>query len=134
PPPPPARTPAEDYRDANVEQLQRNLNDAYYDYDQADLREDARATLAKNADWLKLPYVTAIILVEGHCDERGTEGYNLALGERRARAAMEYLQSLGVPANRLKMVSYGKERPQCTEANDDCWQRNRRAHLRIDAK
>jgi peptidoglycan-associated lipoprotein len=90
--------------------------------------------LSKNADWLKQPHVSAVILVEGHCDERGTERYNLALGERRARAAMEYLQSLGIPANRLKMVSYGKERPQCTEANESCWQSNRRAHFKIDAK
>jgi peptidoglycan-associated lipoprotein len=108
--------------------------DIYYDYDKADLRDDARGTLAKNAEWLKKPHVTAVILIEGHCDERGTERYNLALGERRARAAMEYLQSLGVPANRLKMVSYGKERPQCTESNESCWQRNRRAHFKIDAK
>jgi peptidoglycan-associated lipoprotein len=106
----------------------------HYDYDQATLRDDARATLAKNADWLKRPHNTSVILVEGHCDERGTERYNLALGERRARAAMEYLQSLGIPANRLKMVSYGKERPQCTEATEACWQSNRRAHLKIDAK
>jgi peptidoglycan-associated lipoprotein len=98
------------------------------------LREDARSTLAKNADWLKLSYNTTVIEVEGHCDERGTIQYNLALGERRARAAMEYLQSLGVPPNRLKMVSYGKERPQCTESDESCWQRNRRAHFRIDAK
>ncbi len=106
----------------------------HFDYDKADLKDDARSMLAKNADWLKMPYNTSTILVEGHCDERGTERYNLALGERRARAAMEYLQSLGIPANRLKMVSYGKERPQCTESNEGCWQRNRRAHFKIDAK
>jgi peptidoglycan-associated lipoprotein len=108
--------------------------DVYFEYDKADLRDDARATLAKNADWLKKPYNTSVILVEGHCDERGTERYNLALGERRARVAMEYLQSLGIPANRLKMVSYGKERPQCTEANESCWSKNRRGHFKIDAK
>ena len=106
----------------------------HFDYDKSDLRDDARAALAKNADWLKLSYNTAVIQVEGHCDERGTIQYNLALGERRARAAMEYLQSLDVPANRLKMVSYGKEQPQCTEGTESCWQRNRRAHFKIDAK
>ena len=111
-----------------------NLSDVHFDYDQATLRDEARSTLSKNADWLKQPHVTAVILVEGHCDERGTERYNLALGERRARAAMEYLQSLGIPANRLKMLSYGKERPQCTDANETCWQSNRRAHFKIDAK
>jgi len=106
----------------------------HFDYDQSTLRDDARAALSKNADWLKISYNTAVIEVEGHCDNRGTDQYNLALGERRARAAMEYLQSLGIPANRLKMVSYGEERPQCSEDTESCWQRNRRAHFRIDAK
>jgi peptidoglycan-associated lipoprotein len=114
--------------------LQRNLSDVYFDYDQSDLRDDARESLSKNADWLKLSYNTAVIEVEGHCDNRGTDGYNLALGERRARATVDYLQSLGIPANRLKMVSYGEERPQCTDETESCWQRNRRGHIRIDAK
>ena len=134
PPPTPPPTPAELFGQASVSELQRNLNDVHFDYDKSDLRDDSRATLAKNADWLKLSYNTAVIRVEGHCDERGTIQYNLALGERRARAAMEYLQSLGVPANRLKMVSYGKEQPQCTEDTKSCWQDNRRAHFKIDAK
>jgi len=106
----------------------------HFDYDQSTLRDDARTALSENADWLKISYNTAVIEVEGHCDNRGTDQYNLALGERRARAAMEYLQSLGIPANRLKMVSYGEERPQCSEDTESCWQRNRRAHFRIDAK
>ncbi len=134
PPPPPEPTEAELFQRASVTELQRNLNDVHFDYDQSTLRDDARAALSKNSDWLKLSYNTAVIEVEGHCDNRGTDQYNLALGERRARAAMEYLQSLGIPANRLKMVSFGEERPQCNDETESCWQRNRRAHFRIDAK
>ena len=122
------------YRRASISELQGNLTDVYFDYDKADLSDASRSSLAKNADWLKLSYNTSVIEVQGHCDERGTEQYNLALGEERARAAMEYLQSLGIPANRLKMVSFGEERPQCTEEAESCWRRNRRAHFRIDAK
>ena len=88
------------------------LKDAFFDYDRADLREDARAALAADAQFLK-KYGSAKILVEGHCDERGTEEYNLALGDRRANAAREYLASLGVPSSRVASVSYGKERPFC---------------------
>ena len=106
----------------------------YFDFDRSELRDDARNTLSQNADWLKRSYNTAVIEIEGHCDERGTEQYNLALGERRARAAMDYLSSLGVPTGRLSIVSYGEERPQCRESNEDCWQRNRRGHFRIVSK
>jgi peptidoglycan-associated lipoprotein len=74
------------------------------------------------------------VLIEGHCDERGTAAYNLALGDRRANAAKEYLVSLGIDASRLRTVSYGKERPFCTESTESCWQKNRRAHLVITAK
>jgi len=110
------------------------LSDAQFDYDRSDLRADARDALAGSADWLKLSYNTAVIEIEGHCDERGTVEYNLALGERRARSAMDYLVSLGVPTNRLRTISYGKDRPMCTESNESCWQQNRRAHLRIASK
>ena len=109
------------------------LQDAYFDYDQSDLRDDARTVLSSNAEWLKR-YRTIQVLVEGHCDERGTSAYNLALGDRRANAAREYLDSLGVGASRIRTVSYGKERPSCTEATEDCYQRNRRAHFVITAK
>ena len=109
------------------------LNAAYFDYDKADLRDDARAALAGNADWLK-KYSTIQILIEGHCDERGTSAYNLALGDRRANAARDYLASLGVDATRVKTVSYGKERPSCTESTEACWQKNRRAAFVITAK
>jgi peptidoglycan-associated lipoprotein len=109
------------------------LSDAFFDYDQADLREDARSALAANSEWLK-KYPSVQILMEGHCDERGTAAYNLALGERRANAAKDYLGSLGVDGSRLRTVSYGKERPFCTESSESCWQQNRRAHFVITAK
>jgi peptidoglycan-associated lipoprotein len=111
-----------------------NLADIYFDFDKSELRADARDTLSKNADWLKKSYNTAVIEVEGHCDERGTEQYNLGLGEERARAALDYIASLGVPANRLKIISYGEERPQCTESDEACWEKNRRSHFRIVSK
>ena len=103
------------------------MTDAHFDYDRSDLRQDARDELASSAEWLKLGYNTAVIQIEGHADERGTVEYNLALGERRAQSAMDYLVSLGVPANRLSTISYGKDRPVCTDSNEGCWQQNRRA-------
>jgi peptidoglycan-associated lipoprotein len=109
------------------------LRDALFDYDKADLRDDARSVLAANADWLK-KFSSVQVLIEGHCDERGTAAYNLALGDRRANAARDYLASLGVDASRIKTVSYGKERPICSDSNEGCWQRNRRAAFVITAK
>ncbi len=109
------------------------LKDAFFDYDKAELREDARAALAADAQWLK-KYRSAKIMIEGHCDERGTEEYNLALGDRRANAAREYLASLGVPADRIASVSYGKERPFCEQDTESCFQENRRGHFLITAK
>ncbi len=122
------------YMDADMDELQRNLSDVYFAYDESELTDSAREMLRANSDWLQLPHVTATIQIEGHCDERGTVEYNQALGERRARAAYDYLASLGIPESRLEMVSYGKERPQCSESNEDCWMRNRRAHFRITAR
>ena len=102
------------------------MADIYFDFDKSDLRPESQAQLAKNADWLKAnPTYKATI--EGHCDERGTNEYNLALGERRANAAKDYLVSLGVDASRLETISYGEEHPVCTESTESCWQRNRRA-------
>jgi len=109
------------------------LKDAFFDYDKADLRDDARTALSTDAEWLKR-YRSIQFLIEGHCDERGTSEYNLALGDRRANAAKEYLVSLGVDASRIKTVSYGKERPFCNESSEDCWQQNRRAHFLVTAK
>ncbi len=109
------------------------LKDAFFDFDKADLREDARTALSADADWLK-QYSSIQVLVEGHCDERGTEEYNLSLGEKRASAVKGYLASLGVDASRIRTVSYGKDRPFCTDHNESCWQENRRGHFVITAK
>jgi peptidoglycan-associated lipoprotein len=109
------------------------LQDAYFDYDKAELRDDARTALAKDAEWLR-KYPSTRLLVEGHCDERGTEEYNLALGDRRANATKEYLAAMGISDARVQTVSFGKDRPFCTAENDQCWQENRRAHFLITAK
>lgn len=109
------------------------LQDAFYDYNRADLRDDARAALSTNADWLK-KHPSTQFLIEGHCDDRGTTEYNLALGDRRANAAREYLTSLGVDGSRIRTVSYGKERPFCTDETEACWQQNRRAHFLFTAR
>ena len=109
------------------------LQEIYFDLDKSDIREADRAALSKNAETLK-KFDFLKVTVEGHCDERGTVDYNLALGERRARAAYDYLVSLGVPADRLWTVSYGKEIPVCSESTEDCWQRNRRAKLTVSGK
>ena len=122
------------YLEADMAELQRNLADVFFAYDESELTEASRESLRQNSDWLQLPYVSAKIQVQGHCDERGTVEYNQALGERRARAAYDYLTSLGVPESRLEMVSFGKERPQCTESEEGCWQQNRRAHFSITAR
>ena len=137
--PPPTTAPRTDVTAEVLSQTVTELNkkgyltDAYFDYDQSDLREDARTALAADAEWLK-KYPTVQVLIEGYCDERGTGAYNLALGDRRANAAKEYLVSLGIDASRLRTVSYGEERPFCAESNEACWQQNRRAHLLITAK
>ncbi len=122
------------YLEADMAELQRNLADVFFAYDESELTEASRESLRQNSDWLQLPYVSAKIQVQGHCDERGTVEYNQALGERRARAAYDYLTSLGVPESRLEMVSFGKERPQCTESEEGCWQQNRRAHFSITTR
>ena len=108
------------------------MKDAFFDYDKSDIREDARATLTQDAEALKRifsEFPSATITMEGHCDERGSAEYNLGLGDRRSTAAKDFLVSLGVPADRLKTISYGKERPVCTEHNEDCWQRCRHVHF-----
>ncbi len=104
------------------------IGDVYFAFDQADLEPEAREQLSRNASWLnENPEYMATI--EGHCDDRGTNEYNLALGERRSNAAKSYLVSLGVSDGRLSTISYGEERPVCTEPTESCWQRNRRAHF-----
>lgn len=130
PPPPPPAPPAPKL--SLRERLEREVQDVFFDYDQYSVREDARSQLTRNADALKTilrDFPNDAITVEGHCDERGSAEYNLGLGDRRSTSAKDFLVQLGVPADKLKTVSYGKERPQCTDANEGCWQRNRRAHF-----
>jgi peptidoglycan-associated lipoprotein len=109
------------------------LADIHFDYDKSDLREGDRSILNKNAEVLK-KFDFIRVTVEGHCDERGSVEYNLALGERRAKAAYDYLVSLGVAADRLKTVSYGKEVQVCSESNESCWSRNRRDKFTVTGK
>jgi peptidoglycan-associated lipoprotein len=114
--------------------IQNDLRDALFDYDSNNIRDDARAALTSDSDALKrifADFPTATVNVEGHCDERGSAEYNLGLGDRRASSARDFLIMLGVPADRLKTVSYGKERPVCTESDEACFQRNRRAHFSV---
>jgi peptidoglycan-associated lipoprotein len=128
PPPPPAPAPT-----VTLDQrLSSDVQDAYFDYDKSDIRPDAREALTKDATALKSilsDFPNASVVVEGHCDDRGSAEYNLGLGDRRATAAKDFLVQLGVPADKLKTISYGKERPVCTEENEACWQKNRRAHF-----
>jgi len=124
PPPPPPPAPS-----LTLEQMFANeVQDAYFDLDKADIRADARVALAKTADFLKA-HPDAKVVIEGHCDERGSTEYNLALGDRRAMAAKNFLVSLGIPADQLTTVSYGKERPFCSDHDETCWQQNRRGHF-----
>lgn len=104
------------------------LADIFFDFDRFVIRDDARSGLEANAGVLKSQSGEKI-LVEGHCDERGTSAYNLVLGERRAQATAQYLRDLGIPSSQIQITSYGKERPFCTEHNEACWQSNRRAHF-----
>lgn len=104
------------------------LDDVFFAYDRSDLSAEARQRLADNARFLTR-YPQFETLIEGHCDERGTPEYNLALGERRAAGAAAYLTSLGVDGSRLRTISYGEERPVCIQAEEGCWSRNRRAHF-----
>jgi peptidoglycan-associated lipoprotein len=125
PPPPPPPPPAAIDYDALFLQ---EVKDAYFDFNKADIRADAREALGKTAEFLrKYPQIKATI--EGHCDERGSTEYNLVLGDRRAAAVKAYLVSLGISADRLNTTSLGKEKPFCTESNEECWQRNRVGHF-----
>ncbi|MCU1232487.1 MAG: OmpA/MotB domain protein [Candidatus Solibacter sp.] len=131
-PPPPPPPPAPATVATLGQRIDTELSDAFFDYDKTDIRSDGRDILTRDAAALKAilnDFPGAAIVIEGHCDERGSAEYNLGLGDRRASAAKEFLQGLGVPADRLKTISYGKERPQCTEGNETCWQKNRRVHF-----
>jgi peptidoglycan-associated lipoprotein len=108
------------------------LKDIGFNFDSAALSESARAMLKANADWLKAN-AAARIQIEGHCDERGTAEYNMALGAKRAQAAMDYLATLGIAGNRMSTTSYGEEIPVCKESNEECWVKNRRARFVVAA-
>lgn len=111
------------------------IGDVFYDFDKYDLRDDAKKRLAKNAEFLNSGDGNVLsFTIEGHCDERGTNEYNLALGQNRTSAALDYLLSLGVDRSRFKTISYGEERPFCTESSEECWQRNRRARFALSGR
>ena len=138
PKPPPAPKPAPGTT-SSLEALKQGqaatggpLKDVGFNFDSAALSDNARATLRANADWLKAN-ATARIQIEGHCDERGEADYNMALGAKRAQAAMDYLATLGVAANRMSTISYGEEIPVCKDKNEACWVKNRRARFVVAA-
>jgi peptidoglycan-associated lipoprotein len=110
-----------------------NLKDVFFDFDKYDIRPGDAKALDGNASWLK-SNPNHLVLIEGHCDERGTNEYNLALGERRAKSTMNYLVSQGVQASRITIISYGEERPVCTQKSEECWAKNRRAHFLVKAR
>lgn len=123
-PPPPAPAPAPDLDKLFLQEVR----DAYFDFNKGDIRADAREALGKTAEFLR-NYPQVRVTIEGHCDERGSTEYNLALGDRRAGAVKQYLVSLGISADRLNTVSFGKEKQFCSEHNESCWQQNRRGHF-----
>ena len=109
------------------------LKDIHFDFDKYDIRPGDARILDDNARWMKAN-ATHLILIEGHADERGTNEYNLALGDRRAKATLNYLVAQGVQGARITIISYGEERPLCPEKTEDCWARNRRAHFLVKAQ
>jgi peptidoglycan-associated lipoprotein len=149
PPPPPERESAPERTENTLSRMEEDadilsmtldeinaqspLNDIRFDYDSAALTPGARSELESHAQWLRR-FRSVTVLIEGHCDERGTVEYNLALGERRAMAAYNYLMSLGVAGDQLKTISYGKEFPLDPEHTESAWARNRRCHFVITAK
>ena len=110
-----------------------DLADIHFEFDRADIREADAKTLDSHAKWLKA-HADHHLLIEGHCDERGTNEYNTALGDRRAKATMNYLVAHGVPVSRISLISYGEERPVCAQHDADCWAKNRRAHFMMKAR
>ena len=124
PPPPPAPAPTASEEDL----FNQNVKDVFFDYDKYSIRPDEQAAVQADAAFLK-QHPDIKVTIEGHCDERGSTEYNLALGDNRANAAKTALVQDGVPADNIKTISYGKEKPFCTEHNEACWQQNRRAHF-----
>jgi len=145
PPPPPPPAPVEppaapvDPLGGDIDSVNRYvrehglIGDVYYDYDRSELRDEARARLQSNGEFIKA-HPQFLFTLEGHCDERGTVEYNVALGDRRASSAKGYLSTLGVAEGTMTAVSYGKERPVCTESNEGCWKQNRRTHFVITGR
>ena len=142
PPPPPAppaapRTPTEDeiFASMSLDELNKKgvLTDVFFALDSTELNEQSRGALAKDVEYMKR-WQSTKVMVEGHADSRGTNEYNLALAERRAGVVRDYLVSLGIPADRVTIVSKGEEAPFCTEENESCWQQNRRGHFVFTAK
>lgn len=137
PPPPAPRPLTEDelFARKTLEQVNAEmpLDDVSFDYDMSVIREDQRGLLQKNADWMRR-WATTRVTIEGHADARGTNEYNLALGERRGNAVKDYLVSLGITADRMTVISKGEEAPLCTETAEPCYTRNRRGHFIITAK
>src|SRR6202790_2405608 len=117
---------------ARIQDLLNRIQDAYFDYNKHTLRPDAETALRSDAQTLSeivRQYPDFKLTVEGHCDERGSEEYNIALGDARAKQTQEYLSAMGLPGDQLRTISYGKEHPVCNDHDEDCWQKNRRAHL-----
>jgi peptidoglycan-associated lipoprotein len=117
---------------ARIDELLAKIEDAYFDYDKASLRPDAMKALQADSTELRdilKDYPDYKLTIEGHCDERGSAEYNVALGDRRAAAAKEYLVGVGIPTTQLNVISYGKEKPVCEDHDEACWQRNRRIHI-----
>ena len=140
PPPPPAAkppAPTEDelFAKKTLDQLnaEKPLTDTFFALDSTELSPDSRSAIQKDVDWMKR-WTSTKVMVEGHADSRGTNEYNLALGERRAAAVRDYMVSLGIPADRITIVSKGEEQPFCSEETEACWQQNRRGHFIITAK
>jgi len=125
---PPVETPAEAPATPSTDLNQMQLSDAFFDFDSYALSSEAKGTLEQNAKQLKAA-TAGNVTIEGHCDERGTEAYNLALGEKRANAAKDYLVALGVSGSRINTVSYGKQRPFDDGHDESAWAKNRRAHF-----
>ena len=128
PPPPPSQPQAETPAPSDEALFEQSIKDIYFDYDRYDLGAEDKAAIEADAAFLKA-HPSIKFTIEGHCDERGSTDYNMALGDNRANAARSALTKAGVPANQIRVISYGKEKPFCTESTESCWQQNRRAHF-----
>lgn len=121
---------SDDMESRYAEEKRGMFADILFDYDKYDIKDAYKPEMRKVSEWMA-KNSPAVVSIEGHCDERGTNEYNLALGDRRARSVKDYLVSLGVPSSRIETISYGEEKPACTEQNEGCWAKNRRAHFVI---